>query len=138
MKILFFEDNAQALKMAKLLKDEYKHQVYHTDRYTDVIDWLGDVPGAHAFDALFFDLNVPRISMPESIRALQPGVPSGWVFINEWLVKEYPFLKPRIVLYTAYLDLIGDDANQYLTADKSDPRLVPHILEILGKISKLR
>ena len=135
MKILFFEDNAQAQKLAiKLLIDEEKHDVYLTDRYTDVIEWLEDKPGANTFGALFIDLNVPCIGMPESLRNEQSEFLSGWIFINEWLVKKYPFLQQRIILYSAYLDLIGDDIKKYHVLNKSDPNIVSCMYDILARL----
>jgi hypothetical protein len=136
MKILFFEDHAQSKRMAALLKDEYEHEVYLTDRYTDLMDWLEYEPGAEAFEALFIDLNVPRISMPKKWRSIKPEVPSGWVFINEYLIKEYPFLKPRIILYSAYLELIGSEANEYHILNKFDSNIIKKMTDILEKLKK--
>ena len=135
MNILFFEDNAQADILAtKVLMDEYKDDVYLTDRYSDFMEWMEIEPGAESFKALFVDLNVPRISLPKELRSHQPGVLSGWVFINEWLIIKYPFLQPRIILYSAYLDLLGKNAKKYHELYKKDPLLIKHMREIFNKI----
>jgi hypothetical protein len=134
MRILFFEDHAQAAKVGRLLSEEYNHDVYQTDSYQDFMEWMDYEPGADNFEALFVDLNVPRISMPEDLRNINRDTLSGMVFINEWLLKRYLFLKQRIILFSAYLDLLGDEINEYHVLDKSDPKIIEKTLAILEKL----
>jgi hypothetical protein len=143
MNIAYLENNGSALYKIAYLEEYAGHKVWHSDDFRDMLSWLVFDPRAEAFGAFLFDLKVSSETLAK-IRTKEPyneekHYSPSLFFINHYLLINYPNLKNRIILCSAYFDAFtrrGCDLSNYICIDKNEPDIVQQLLNTLSKLEE--
>lgn len=137
--ILIFEDDTSLLSViTDFILETSKFEVYHTTNdWCCIESWLNDVPGADTFAILIFDIVVPSYNLRDYDIPYNKSIhtsPSLY-FIENYIKRKYPALLNRIILFSAYTQLIPSNMiNQYTIIDKGDTNA---IFELMNRIRLL-
>jgi len=141
MKILYLEDSGSAMYLADYIKDTFKHDVWCTSDFRDVMSWLEFDPGADQFGAIMFDLVISDetllpINPAEPFDADRHKLPSLY-FIQHYIKKHFSQLESKIILCSAYFDTVDEYPSEILEEIKNYHRLdkrSPHVIEELTRL----
>ena len=140
MNILFIEDNCEISE----LKKEHFPGCQVTVAYTlfSARFCLEKDPGADAFDAIIFDVNMPFEDLPQDLQDMltedEKELP-GYVFYEKILKVKYPKLYKNTIFYTGFVkrlkEKVGEDRFKTLRiVSKDNNRTSKDISEYLRKM----
>jgi hypothetical protein len=144
MKVAILEDSGSVLLAENALR-EAGHETKDTYDYRDLVSWLIDEP--EGYDVLILDLMLPAASVryipgcknyDESIHH-SPTI----YFLEQYLLKKYPGLQKRIILFSAYFDImrkkgLGGFLEQFITVSKHGADSVDSLLREIDSLVRKR
>jgi len=141
MSIVYMEESKESLRKIQSLKN-MGYKVRHSDSFLDALSWLEDTPGAENISAFIFDLRME--ASLDSLRFINPDEPydeakhysPSMYFINYYMLKHYPHLKNRIILYSAYFEKINKhiDLSSFRQVNKRSTSLVEDLIQNLDEL----
>ena len=145
MRIIYFEEDGNALHKVDYLNEVLNHEVWVTQNFLTLLSWLDCDPGYEHFDALMFDLNIASDTLP-ILNPDDPYNPSKHHSPSLYLIKYYiqedcsEFIDDKkIIICSGFFDTfekMGVDLSMYHKLDKTAEDMIEDLKRILQQIEE--
>ena len=142
MNVLILEDRGSVSHFLIEALEARKYQVFPASSVHDANSIL---EGEDQIDAIILDLNMsPDGLTEEEIKQTDFGLFTGWIWLNNYAWRMYPYLGNRTLIFSAYID---DLKRKYKLGNANSFSLIPKnnfsgsfapVEEVISRLEKIR